>query len=197
MAYTEQLEAEIQAWALARIKTKRHEHVQGVVDTADALAAQYLPAARQQARLAGWMHDAAKVLSDEELLQQATHYHLAISESERLVPMLLHGVVGYLQAADAFNLDDKAIMTACRYHTAGHPQMQTLDKIVFVADLIEPSRDFPDVDRLREVAYQSLDQAVLLAADRTLQYLVLKGRLIAPDLLLLRNRLLQERQKSA
>ena len=195
MQYSAQQEDQIKAWALTQIAPKRHQHVEGVATTADNLAAQYLPEECQRARLAGWIHDAAKHLSDDDLLAQAQEFGLELSPSEQLVPMLLHGVIGYLRCATEFGLNDAQLFTACRYHTAGHPAMNTLDKIVFIADLIEPSRDFPKVEKLRKHAVKNLDKTMLIAAQHTLLHLIDKKRIIAPDLLDLRNRLLLERGK--
>lgn len=183
-------EAEIQAWALERIPTKRHPHVKGVVVTADQLAQQYAPNLAQKARLAGWLHDAAKHLPDHELLQIAEAHHYPMRDVERQVPMLLHGVVGYLLANDVFGIHDEALLTACNYHTAGHPDMNVLDRVVLVADLIEPTRDFPHVDELRAVAANDLDKALLFAVDLTITHVIRKQQILDENSILLRNKLL-------
>lgn len=188
--YTEAFEKQVQKWAEERIAPKRIPHVRGVVETVGELARRYCPDEIQRARLAGWIHDAAKHLSDEELLRIAESHDWEIIESERLVPMLLHGAVGYLQAADKFGLDDLRLRSACAYHTTGAPNMNTLDKIVMVGDLIEPTRNYEGVDVLRRLASEDLDQAVLLSVDATLLYLIKRQRVIDPRPLELRNQLL-------
>jgi predicted HD superfamily hydrolase involved in NAD metabolism len=189
--YSDEFEITIRNWALARIPTKRHAHILGVVSTADEMARRYLPDDRHRARLAGWLHDAAKHFSDDELRAACAKYGYQPTEGEHMVPSLLHGVVGYLIAADKFGVDDPPLMTACAFHTTGDPDMNTLDKIVLIADLIEPTRSFPGVDDIRRAAEHSLDGALLLSLDRTIHHLLDKGRIIDPRPIQLRNQLLQ------
>lgn len=183
-------EADIQAWALARIPEKRHAHVQGVVETADHLARIYAPDLVEKARIAAWLHDAAKHLPDDELLRLAEAYRYPIREVERHVPMLLHGVVGYFVGNDVFGFNDEALQTACNYHTAGHPDMNVLDQVVFVADLIEPTRDFNRVDELRVLAQQDLAKAMLLSVDMTITHIVRRQQILDERSIQLRNKLL-------
>jgi predicted HD superfamily hydrolase involved in NAD metabolism len=188
--YTPDFEAQVRAWAEAQIKPKRFKHVCGVVDVVDRLARRYAPDEVMRARLAGWVHDAAKRLPDEELLRIAEARGLPIAESERLVPMLLHGAVGYVLADEVFDLHDPALQSACAYHTTGAEEMTALDKIVYLGDLIEAGRDFPGVDDLRAEAERDLDSALLLAIDHTLRYLIMRGQYIDPRPVFLRNRLI-------
>lgn len=188
--YSPELEERVKAWAKAKIAPGRIPHVEGVVETADRLACRYAPESVLQARLAGWIHDAAKHWSDEELLAFANANGLPISPAERTTPMLLHGTVGYELANAIFSFDDPQLRDACAYHTTGAPGMGPLAKIVFLADMIEPGRDFPGVDVLRSEAEQSLDMAVLHATDQTLRYLIQKQRPADPRALLFRNELL-------
>jgi predicted HD superfamily hydrolase involved in NAD metabolism len=188
--YTDVFEKQVQKWAEGRIASKRIRHVQGVVETVDSLARQYAPDEVSRARLAGWIHDAAKHLPDEELLLIAEEHDWPITETERMVPMLLHGVVGYFQAADEFGIDDPILRNACAYHTTGAPDMNTLDKIVMVGDLIEPTRNYEGVEDLRQLTMKDLDGAVLQSVDGTFLYLIKRQRIIDPRPLQLRNQLL-------
>lgn len=188
--YSEAFEARIREWALERIPQKRHPHVRGVVSTAETLAARHLPEEKQRARLAGWLHDTAKHLDDETLLNLAAHYDYTPTAGEAMVPQLLHGVIGYLLAADAFDLNDPQLKSACAFHTTGDPEMNALDKIVLVADLIEPTRNYLGVEDIRRTAPDSLNGALLLALDRTIQHLLDKKRIIDPRPVHLRNQLL-------
>lgn len=188
--YTSDLEERVAAWAKAKIAPSRIGHVEGVVQTADTLAHRYAPDAVMQARLAGWIHDAAKHWSDEELLAFAHANGLRVSPAERTTPMLLHGAVGYELANAIFGFDDAQLKDACTYHTTGAPGMGPAAKIVYLADMIEPGRDFPGVDVLRGEAEQNLDMAVLHATDHTLRYLINKQRPADPRALLFRNELL-------
>lgn len=188
--YTTDLEERVAAWAQAKIRPSRLAHVRGVVETAAALAQRYAPHEELRARLAGWIHDTAKHWSDDELLDFARSHNLPLSEGERHTPMLLHGVVGYELANAVFGLNDPALQQACRLHTTGAPGMTILDKIVYLADLIEPTRDFPGVQSLREDAERNLDEAILHATDHTLHHLLDREAYIDPRALALHNALL-------
>ncbi len=188
--YTDELEDRIASWARAKIEPKRITHVRGVVDTVENLALLYAPDDVRRARLAGWIHDVAKHWSNDELLDFAESHRLPISYTERQVPSLLHGAVGYALANDVFSLDDPVLRDACANHTTGAPNMETLDKIVFLGDLIEPGRSFPGITPIREEAQLDLDAAVLRAVDFTIAHLIDKHKIIEPRAILLHNQLL-------
>lgn len=190
MLYTTEFEARVRDWAGNQMPGDRFDHVRGVVETVDWMARQYAPDQIMQARLAAWIHDCAKHLSDDELLQWAIVYNLPITETERLMPDLLHGAVGYALANKEFGFDDPQLRTACAYHTTGAPGMNMLDKIVMLGDLIEPGRDFEGVQELRDLTKLDLDKAVLKSLDHTLYHLIDRRRIIDPRPVLLRNELL-------
>ena len=190
--YTPELEERVESWAKAKIAPNRISHVEGVVQTAGELASRYAPDCAIQARVAGWIHDAAKHWSDEELMAYASANGLRVSPAERMTPMLLHGAVGYELANAIFGFDDLLLRDACAYHTTGSPGMGPVAKIVFLADMIEPGRDFPGVDVLRGEAEEDLDIAVLHATDHTLRHLINKQRPADPRALLFRNELLMQ-----
>jgi predicted HD superfamily hydrolase involved in NAD metabolism len=189
--YSEETEAKIRAWAESRIAPKRLAHVRGTVETADRLAQRYAPAHTQTVRLAAWLHDVARHWPPAELLAYAEAHSLPIEETERETPMLLHGAVGYALAAEHVELDDPLIQSACRFHTVGSASMNTTDKILFLADFIEPSRKYAEVARLRAEAEIGLDAAVLLAIDLTFTWFVEAHKVIDPRQLVLRNHLLK------
>lgn len=189
-SYTPAFESEIIAWAKKREPEKRFAHTERVVATVTQLAQQWSPDQVMVCRLAGWIHDAAKHKSDERLYELAQHYKVEISQAERQTPMLLHGVVAYHKAAEKFKFHDEQIRTACAYHTTGSPEMNLADKLVFLADLIEPARDFPLVGTLRQLATIDVDKAMLLAIDGTLRYLLTEKKMVDPRVILLYNRLL-------
>lgn len=187
--YTDELEDRIAAWSRAKIEPKRIAHVRGVVETAEQLALKYAPEEVRRARLAGWIHDVAKHWSNDELLSFAESHRLPMSNTERQVPMLLHGAVGYALANNVFMLDDDALCSACANHTTGAPNMPILDKIVFVADLIEPGRTFSGIAPIRTDAEKDLDVAVLHALDFTILHLIERRKIIEPKAILLHNQL--------
>jgi predicted HD superfamily hydrolase involved in NAD metabolism len=188
--YNLDLEDRVANWAKSKIAPNRIAHVEGVVETAGQLAERYAPEAVMAARLAGWIHDAAKHWSESELLAYARANDIRVSAAERETPMLLHGVVGYSLANAIFGFDDPALRDACAYHTTGAPGMGLLAKIVYLADMIEPGRDFPGVGDLRLEAERDLDVAVLHATDHTLRHLINKQKPADPRALLFRNQLL-------
>jgi len=191
MDYTPELENEIQDWLREQITPQRLDHVVGVVEAATELAERYAPGEVERCRIAGWLHDAAKHWSGEDLLAYAEARGELITPMEREVPMLLHGLVGYLVGAEQFALDDPLIKAACTNHTTSAPGMGIVEKIVFLADLIEPERRFDGVETIRKLADNNLDQAMLFTLDHSLRYLIDRKRLIDPRPLLLRNELLQ------
>ncbi|MBI4859575.1 MAG: hypothetical protein HY815_04845 [Candidatus Riflebacteria bacterium] len=97
----------------------------------------------------------------------------------------------YHLAAKELKLDDPLVRSACRNHTVGDVSMGTTDKIVFLADFVEPTRDYPGVELLRRECALGLDRAVLLAIDMTIARLIEKQRAIDPRQLLLRNQLVR------
>jgi predicted HD superfamily hydrolase involved in NAD metabolism len=189
--YTPEFEAQVRAWSEQRIPPKRRPHVEGVVAMVDKLARLYAPDEVMRVRLAGWIHDAAKALSDAELLELAQAYRWQITPIEYQTPMLLHGAVGYLLANDTFHLHDERLQTACAYHTTGAVDMNLTDKIVFLGDAIEEAtRDYPGVEELRQLALTDLDAAILRYVDNTLAYLIERQQTIDPRVVELRNQLL-------
>lgn len=189
MDYDSAFESAVEKWSHRQQSEQRFAHTERVVHTATLLAHQWAPASVMQCRLAGWIHDSAKHFDAAALLQMAQSYGLEVTPSEAQTPQLLHGAVGYARAAEHFQFEDEQIRTACTYHTTGHPDMNLNDKIVYLADLIEPARDFPSVDLLRELAYEDIDQAVLFSAKHTMMYLLEKDRTVDPRVLLLYNQL--------
>lgn len=184
------LEACLRAWATARLSPERLVHTQGVVETAARLAEQHFIGHVASLRLAGWVHDAAKDLPDDDLLRLAAALGYKARPIERQVPQLLHGVVGALLAREECGLKDPIAMSAAAYHTTGHPAMSTADKVFYLADLIEPSRDFSWVAQARVLAGQDLERALLFALTCQLRRLLKRGAIIDARSVELRNRLL-------
>jgi nicotinate-nucleotide adenylyltransferase len=136
-----------------------------------------------KASIAGILHDCAKYLTSEELIQECEGYKVTISETERKLPhLLLHAKLGAIYARERHGITDESILKAIEFHTTGRPGMSILEKIVYVADFIEPNRkdNIPKMDVIREVAYQDLDKAVILILDNTLKYLNENEMLIEP-----------------
>ncbi|MDF2908631.1 MAG: hypothetical protein K0R34_3952 [Herbinix sp.] len=153
------------------LKQPRYLHSLGVEEVACDLAVIYGYDA-EKAGVAGILHDCAKNLSDEELLQYCEKYQLEVTEIEARCPFLLHGKVGAAFAKDLYEITDPEIISSIVYHTTGRPNMSLLEKIIFTADYIEPYRKpIPRIDEIRKMAYSELDLAVLMILENTLGYL--------------------------
>ncbi len=135
-----------------------------------------------KASITGILHDCAKYLTGEELIAECERYRIKISEIERKLPdMLLHAKVGEVYAKERYGIIDEYILKAIEYHTTGRPAMSKLEKIVYVADYIEPNRKLiPNLNYIRETAYQDLDEAIKIITKQILEYLSNKDNLIDP-----------------
>lgn len=160
--------------------TKRFRHTLGVAYTATALAMRYGENLKS-AEMAGLLHDVAKPLNDEEELEFCKEKKLDISELEKNNPFLLHGKIGSFMAEEKFGIDDKDILNAIYYHTTGRPGMSLLEKIIYIADYIEPSRKVqPNLDAIRKIAFEDIDRALVWILKDTLDYLNNKDGAIDP-----------------
>ncbi len=150
---------------------KRYEHTLGVAFTAASLAMRY-GADVKQAQVAGLLHDCAKCMTNEERLSICKKNKLEVTPVEKANPFLLHAKVGAFLAKEKYGIQDEEILSAVRYHTTGRPRMTLLEKIVFIADYIEPSRKTaPNLDEVRTLAFQNLDIALCKILSDTLDYL--------------------------
>jgi len=152
----------------------RYQHTLGVMETAISLAKRY-GADEKKAELAAIFHDYAKFRPKEEMkriiLEQNMPNDLFAYNTE-----LWHAPVGaYLVQTEA-GIHDEEILNAIRYHTSGRSDMTLLEKIVYVADYIEPGRIFPGVEEVRELAQHDLDEALIQALKNTIQFLLKKNQ---------------------
>lgn len=153
------------------LDAKRFEHTLGVAYTASALAMRY-GADVLKAQTAGMLHDCAKCMSNEKRLFLCEKHNISINSIERNNPFLLHAKVGSLIAMQKYNIHDTDTINAILNHTTGRPDMSLLEKIVYVADYIEPGRkQAPNLSEIRRLAFIDLDQALLKILEDTLVYL--------------------------
>jgi predicted HD superfamily hydrolase involved in NAD metabolism len=172
------------------IGRKRLLHSIGVADVAADLAMIH-GCDREKAETAGLLHDCAKALTPEDMMKLAASEGLAIDEDERLEPGLLHAPVGAIIASKSFGVEDRDILRAIARHTTGDSEMTCLDKIIYLADAIEPERTFPGVDELRELSRRDLDEAVLMLQERTINRLLHRRTIIHSRTIAARNDLLK------
>ncbi len=154
-----------------RMDPKRYEHTLGVEYTAAALAMRY-DASVSDARLAGLLHDCAKCLSDKKRLAICKKQNISISEVEHRNPFLLHTKVGSYLAMAEYGVEDQDVLNAILNHTTGRPGMSLLEKIIFIADYIEPNRKHaPNLEEIRKLSFRDLDGALLRILEDTVAYL--------------------------
>ena len=159
--------------ALSYLKYKRIPHVLGTEQEAIRLAERY-GADVQKARVAALLHDCTKKLNMEEQLALCKRYGIELDELEKEALKLLHAKTGAAIARDVFGVDEE-IYQAIWWHTTGHAGMTALEKVMYLADYIEPSRDFPGVEELRHVCYEDLDKGLLMGLEMTIQEMTAMG----------------------
>lgn len=151
----------------AYLSPKRIPHVQGCEWEAVRLAKRW-GESEEDAAEAGILHDITKKLVLSEQLILSEKYGIINDTYETANVKLLHAKTGAALARDLFNISDR-VYSAIRWHTTGKPDMTLLEKIIYMADYIEPNRDFPGVDRLRKLAYEDLDAAMALGLKMSLE----------------------------
>lgn len=166
-----------------------YRHSRGVADTAETLAARY-GADGRKARLAGLVHDFGKGYTPEQLLKEARRIGLELDPVTLSEAKLLHAPVGAALLPVELGITDAEIAGAVAYHTTGRAGMSSLEKIVYLADMIEPGRSFPGVEEIRKLAGHDLDRALLQAVEHTLKHVLDRGLLMHPRSVEFRNCLL-------
>ena len=164
---------QLRSVALSFLKHKRIPHVLGTEREAIRLAERY-GANVEKARVAALLHDCTKKLEMDEQLALCELYGIELDELEQKALKLLHSKTGAEIARDMFGVDDE-IYSAIRWHTTGRAGMTKLEKIIYLADYIEPTRDFPGVDELRKACYEDLDGGLLLGLEMSIQEMTNMG----------------------
>lgn len=159
---------------------KRFIHTLAVAGTAASLAMCY-GADVEKAEIAGLLHDCAKCLDVKKMQRLCEKAGLEVSAFEKSSGSLLHSKAGSVLAAEKFGADDEDMLNAIRYHTTGRPGMSLLEKIIFVADFIEPGRNVaPNLPLIRRMAFSDIDEAMLKILYDTLVYLNSTGNPVDP-----------------
>ncbi|KYH34496.1 putative nicotinate-nucleotide adenylyltransferase [Clostridium tepidiprofundi DSM 19306] len=173
------------------LKEKRFIHSIGVRDTAIKLAQCY-DADINKAALAGLVHDAGKYMSGEDIIDILNINNIEVDFVTSKNPDIMHGIASAYIAENIMGICDNDVLDAVRYHTTGRENMTLLEKVIYLADYIEPSRNYKGVEKLRELSYKDLDTALVKAFDNTINYVIKNGWLLHLMTVKARNYLLSE-----
>lgn len=169
---------EIKAYIEEQLKPSRLTHTYNVRDEAMRLARLY-GEDEQKAELAALCHDMAKYVLGDELKAEVAR--LGLDEIYTEKPNLAHSKLGAAYMRERFGIVDEDVLNAVRYHTTGRAGMSLLEKIVYIADLIEPDRDYPDVAEIRRLADTDIDAACLFSLKSSEAYVNECGLYLDPD----------------
>lgn len=170
------------------LSEKRYLHSIGTMKLAEELAKQY-HVNPEEAALTGLAHDMAKELPKEERIKYIEENHIPIDEIEEKSTGLLHGKIGAYMAKTKYSFSE-SMQKAIAYHTTGSPDMDTLAKIIFIADKAEETRNYEDIETVRALAKKDLDQCILYILDFTIKQNIDKKKLVHPNSILTRNKIL-------
>ncbi len=168
------------------LSKKRFKHSVGVMETAVGLAL-INDVDREKAAISGLLHDCAREVKGNEAFKACEKYGISIDEISRIQPSLLHGSIGAEIAKEEYGIKDPHILQAIKYHTTGRADMDMLEKIIFIADYIEPGRNFQGVEEARKEAFKNIDRVILMALDKTISHIIEKKGLIHVDAINARN----------
>ena len=176
----------IKKYLKKHLTKERYHHTVGVAYTAMSMAMKYNPQPDNnefmiKAEIAGLLHDCAKCMDNDKKIRICNKNQISYSKIEAENPYLLHGKVGAYIARKEFDILDEDILNAIRYHTTGRAGMSLLEKIIFIADYIEPNREkFDGLEEARRLAYLDLDMAMKYILESTIAFVKERGRLLHP-----------------
>lgn len=176
-------ERDIMAWLAASLRPKRYRHTLGVAYTAANLAVCH-GADPKRARLAGLLHDCAKYYTDEEMYTLCSDYGISLNRAEQVNAALVHSKLGAHLARIRFGMKDEELCSAISFHTTGRPGMTTLEKIIYLADYIEPYRKMNclpySLDEIRQACFCNLNEGLRMTLRNTVSYLERSGETMDP-----------------
>ena len=148
---------------------------------------------KEKAHIAGLVHDCAKYFTHKQIDDYIKQFNIELDPLEVNNIALSHSIVGSYVARHVFNISDKEIISAIKYHTTGRENMTILEKIIYMADLIEEGRKFPGVEKLRELTFNGkLEEALILSFNNTIKFVIEKNQLIHPRTVEARNYILSK-----
>ena len=183
------MDKDILNYLLEDVGKQRFYHTLRVVEESKKLSKKH-NIDMNKAVIAALLHDCAKFGDKKKLLNMADHFDIISSDIMRYNQHLIHAPLGAKLAKYKYNIQNEDILNAIKYHTTGRKNMSQLEKLIYIADYIEPSRKFDGVEKVRELAYKNLDRSVLLAMDQTIVFLINNNRIISLDTSKARNQLI-------
>lgn len=171
---------ELQKKLKKELDSERYAHTLGVMYTAASLAMCH-GADVGEAMTAGLLHDCAKGIPNEQKIEKCKQYHLDISEVEYANPGLLHAKLGAFLAVQQYQVESEDVIHAISAHTTGRPGMSLLEKIIYIADYMEPGRaELPNMKEVRKLAFHNIDECLYRILKDSLIYLASKKLPIDP-----------------
>lgn len=183
--------AQIDDYLRKNLKESRYVHTLGVVQSACSLA-KINGVDEEKTKIAALIHDAAKNMKIDKQYKILKDNNVDIDIISQNSPQILHGWVAAILAKDLMGVVDEEIINAVKYHTTARKSMSKLEKIIYIADYIEPNRDYPGVEELRKATFSNLDKGLLMGIDNTITFVIKQGQLVHPLTLDARNYLILE-----
>lgn len=182
---------EIHDYLKKNIGESRYIHTLGVVQTAKELA-RINNESEDKAELAALVHDIAKQMPVPEQIRILKANNIKIDIVTENSPQILHGFVGAILAKSLIGMEDEDVINAIRNHTVARENMSTLEKIIYIADYIEPNRTYPGVEELRKITYNNLNEGVLQGIENTIKFVINRKQLVNISTMEARNYLILE-----
>lgn len=173
------------------LSEKRKIHIDGVKETAKKLAAFYHED-QEKAELAALFHDMFRGVSEETLNEYVKEFGLNDKYIDN--KNLAHGKIAAVVLKRDYNIQDEDILNAVAFHTTGRAGMSTLEKIIYLADAMEPNRSYPGVEKLRKLAFENLDDACIFSLSRTIDYIRSKKLFLDEDTIKAKDFLIKNRR---
>jgi predicted HD superfamily hydrolase involved in NAD metabolism len=177
---------EMNLYLKENLAEKRYIHVKGVVETAKKLA-ELNNVPEKKAEIAALAHDVAKNISKDEMKKIIMENRIAISTLEENNSNLWHSIIAPIVAKDKLGIEDEEILDSIRWHTTGKENMSVLAKIIYIADMIEPNRNFDGVEDIRRITFDNLDAGVYEGLTHSIQFLLTKNLVIDENTIKARN----------
>lgn len=174
----------------SKVSENRYNHVVRVLETARKIAIKY-NVSQEKLEIAVLLHDILKEENIGKLEEMCKGYDYKELEIKEAKSVIIHGFAAAVYAIEKYNIYDMDILNAVKYHTIGRGGMSLLEKIVYIADGIEPARNYPQVNEIRELVKNDIDEAMLYEIERKILYLSASNKAIHPNAYEIRNWLLE------